>query len=153
MCQFVFLAVKLLAIFYVVILMAGNSGKSVAKRKEGFVKLGFDPTTFDFQSRYFNKSVIWMLVFHLICFHSFCHGRVSEICCLTSHASIFQLYVWRCHIVDHPPIADPPEWSTTLSLGLLVFNVTCNDISVIYVTAPMCRRTEEVVPTVGLPTP
>ena len=29
-----------------------------------------------------------------------------------------------------------------------------NDISVIYVTAQMCRRTEEeVVPTVGLPTP
>ena len=36
---------------------------------------------------------------------------------------------------------------------LLVFNVTCNDISVIYVTAQMCRRIEEVVPTVGLPTP
>ena len=32
--------------------------------------------------------------------------------------------------------------------------VTCNDISVIYVTAQMCRRNEEVVgPTVGLPTP
>ena len=29
-----------------------------------------------------------------------------------------------------------------------------NDISVIYVTAQMCRRAdEEVVPTVGLPTP
>ena len=39
-------------------------------------------------------------------------------------------------------------------LSLLVFNVTCNDISVIYVTAQMCRRIEEeVVPTVGLPTP
>ena len=32
--------------------------------------------------------------------------------------------------------------------------VMCNDISVIYVTAQMCRRTaEEVVPTVGLTTP
>ena len=41
------------------------------------------------------------------------------------------------------------------SLSLLVFYVTCHDISVIYVTAQMCRRTEEVevVPTVGLPTP
>ena len=40
-------------------------------------------------------------------------------------------------------------------LSLLVFYVTCNNISVIYVTAQMCRRTEEevVVPTVGLPTP
>ena len=37
---------------------------------------------------------------------------------------------------------------------VLVFYVTCNDFSVIYVTAQMCRRTEEeVVPTVGLPTP
>ena len=41
-----------------------------------------------------------------------------------------------------------------LSLSLLVFTVTCNDISVIYVATQMCRRTEEeVVPTVGLPTP
>ena len=38
-------------------------------------------------------------------------------------------------------------------LILLVFYVTCNDISVIHVMAEMCRRTEkEVVPTVGLPT-
>ena len=43
-----------------------------------------------------------------------------------------------------------PDW-----FGLLVFYVTYyNDISVIYVTAQMCRRIEEeVVPTVGLPTP
>ena len=42
----------------------------------------------------------------------------------------------------------------SLNLILLVFYVTCNDISVIYVTAQMYRRTEEgVVPTVGLPTP
>ena len=34
-----------------------------------------------------------------------------------------------------------------------MFYVTCNDISVICVTAQMCRQTEEVVPTVGLPTP
>ena len=35
---------------------------------------------------------------------------------------------------------------------VLEFVVTCNDISVIYVTAQMCRRTEkEVVTTVGLP--
>ena len=44
-----------------------------------------------------------------------------------------------------------------ISIGLNVVElsllVTCNDISVIYVTAQMCRRTEEVVPTVGLPTP
>ena len=34
------------------------------------------------------------------------------------------------------------------------FYVTCNDISVIYVTAQMCRRTEEEVePTVGLHMP
>ena len=40
-----------------------------------------------------------------------------------------------------------------LSLSLLVFYVTCTDVSVIYVTAQMCRWTEEeVVPTVGLPT-
>ena len=41
-----------------------------------------------------------------------------------------------------------------LSLSLLVFYVTCDDISVIYMTAQMYRRTEEevdVVPTVGLP--
>ena len=37
---------------------------------------------------------------------------------------------------------------------LFVFYVTCNDISVIYVTAQMCRRIEEeFVPAVGLPTP
>ena len=37
---------------------------------------------------------------------------------------------------------------------VLAFYVTCNDISVIYVTAQMCRRTEEeVVPMFGLPTP
>ena len=37
----------------------------------------------------------------------------------------------------------------------LIFSVTCNNISVIYVTAQMCRRTEEEipVPTVGLPPP
>ena len=41
-----------------------------------------------------------------------------------------------------------------MNLSLLVFYVTCNDISVIYVTAQMCRRTEEeVLPTVGLTTP
>ena len=33
------------------------------------------------------------------------------------------------------------------------FYVSCNSISVICVSAQMCRRTEEVVPTVGLPTP
>ena len=39
-------------------------------------------------------------------------------------------------------------------LGLLVFYVTCNDVSVICVTAQMCRRIkEEDVPTVGLLTP
>ena len=42
----------------------------------------------------------------------------------------------------------------SLSLSLLVFYVTCNDMSVIYVTAQMCRWIEEeVVPTVGIPTP
>ena len=43
-----------------------------------------------------------------------------------------------------------------LSVCVLEFNVTCNEISVIYVTAQMCRRTEEeVVPTctVGLSAP
>ena len=44
-------------------------------------------------------------------------------------------------------------WKTAL-LFVLVFYVTCNDISVIFVTAKMFRRTEEeVVPTVGLQTP
>ena len=33
----------------------------------------------------------------------------------------------------------------SLNLSLLVFYVTCNDISVIYVQAQMCRRTEEVM--------
>ena len=44
--------------------------------------------------------------------------------------------------------------NVTFEWSLLVFYVTRNDISVIYmfVTAQMCRRTEEVVPTVGLPT-
>ena len=37
-------------------------------------------------------------------------------------------------------------------LCVLVFYVTCNDISVKYVTAQMCRRTEEVVPSGGLQT-
>ena len=32
-----------------------------------------------------------------------------------------------------------------------MFYVTCNNISVIYVTEQMCRQTEEVVPMVGLP--
>ena len=41
-----------------------------------------------------------------------------------------------------------------VELSLLVFYITCNDISVIYVTAQMCRRTEEeVVPTVRLQMP
>ena len=39
-------------------------------------------------------------------------------------------------------------------ISLLVFYVACNDISVINLTAQMSRRNEEeVVPTVGLPTP
>ena len=47
----------------------------------------------------------------------------------------------------------PLERPCHKALTLLVLYVTCNDISVIYVTAQMCRRTEEVVSTVGLPTP
>ena len=44
--------------------------------------------------------------------------------------------------------------SVSFIIGLLVSCVTSNDTSVIYVTAQMCRRTEEkVVPTVGLQTP
>ena len=47
-----------------------------------------------------------------------------------------------------------PPIRVSLSLSLLVFYVTCNNISVIYVMPQMCRRTEEdFVPTVGLPTP
>ena len=47
-----------------------------------------------------------------------------------------------------------PPIRMSLSLSLLVFYVTCNDISVIYVMSQMCRRTkEEFVPTVVLPTP
>ena len=47
-------------------------------------------------------------------------------------------------------------WYTAGYQCVLEFNVTGNEISVIYVTAQMCRRTEEeVVPTctVGLPAP
>ena len=40
-----------------------------------------------------------------------------------------------------------------IEFSLLVFYVTCNDISVIYETAQVCRLTEEAVPTVGLPIP
>ena len=45
------------------------------------------------------------------------------------------------------------EFYNLYELSLLVFYVTCNGFSVIliYVTAQMCRRTEEeVVPAVGL---
>ena len=43
---------------------------------------------------------------------------------------------------------------SSVCVCLFVFYVTCNDISVIYVTAQMCRWTEEeVVPTVGLQMP
>ena len=47
------------------------------------------------------------------------------------------------------------KFNNQFEFELLVFYVTCNGISVIYVTAQMCRRTEEeeVVPTVGLQTP
>ena len=45
------------------------------------------------------------------------------------------------------------EWPSPSEVNWL-FNVTINDISVIYVMAQMCRRTEEEVgPKVGLPTP
>ena len=50
-------------------------------------------------------------------------------------------------------IGDKTVNSCSVELGLLVSYVTCNDISVIYVMAQMCRQTEEVVPTVGLLTP
>ena len=39
-----------------------------------------------------------------------------------------------------------------MSLSLLVYYVTWNDISVIYVTVQVYRKTEEVEPTVGLQT-
>ena len=35
------------------------------------------------------------------------------------------------------------ESRVLIELSLLVFYVTCNDISVIYVTAQMCRWTDE----------
>ena len=62
---------------------------------------------------------------------------------------------YRDAVIDKEPEIAVPVSSKTphTSLSLLVFYVTCNDISVIYVTAQMCRRTEEVVPTVGLQTP
>ena len=54
-----------------------------------------------------------------------------------------KLYFWKIKIL----------YPLYLSLSLYVFYVTCNDISVIHVTAQMCRWIEEeVVPTVGLPT-
>ena len=52
-----------------------------------------------------------------------------------------------------PKYTEDCFWLADEFMSLLVFYVTCNDISVIYVTAQMCRRTEEVVPKVGLPTP
>ena len=41
---------------------------------------------------------------------------------------------------------------TGVELSLLVFYIKCNGISIVYVAALMCRRTDEVVhvPTVGL---
>ena len=56
------------------------------------------------------------------------------------------------------PVQDLSEyhlrWWVSRTGGYWLLNVTCNDISVIYVTAQMCRRTEEeVVPKVGHPTP
>ena len=51
-------------------------------------------------------------------------------------------------------IVKDPLYLYWVEFELLVFYVTCNDVSVIYVTAQNCRQTEEeVVPTVGLPTP
>ena len=68
----------------------------------------------------------------------------------------------RC--LDYILTIDNPEFENislicirknlSLGLSLLVFYVTCTDISVIFVTAQMYRRTEEeCVPMVGLPTP
>ena len=61
---------------------------------------------------------------------------------------------WRTPVREaHLEVVLQYRFKFELGLSLLVFYVTCNDISVIYVTAQMCRWIGEVVPTVGLPTP
>ena len=76
-----------------------------------------------------------------------CVQRDEHICKNDSHNNTSVMKNVNIHCIQLPS-------TKLLSLRLLVFYVTCNNISVIYVTAQMCRRTEEVVvPTVGLPTP
>ena len=79
------------------------------------------------------------------------------ICLHPRHITVRVFYVAFSSFLrlDSHILLEVTPLSLELSLSLLVFNVTCNDISVIYVTAQMCKRTEEEVigPTVGLPTP
>ena len=82
----------------------------------------------------------FMLVYMKCCIFSLCNYRILNeirghlvLSCLWLCGKTFTLVIWV--------------------LSLLVFNVTCNDISFIYETVQMCRRTEEEVPTVGLQSP
>ena len=59
-------------------------------------------------------------------------------------ATVFQLNMY-IHVTAHRFVGVLKKFG----VSELVFYVTCNDISCIYVTAQMYRRTEEV----GLPTP
>ena len=69
-------------------------------------------------------------------------GGVSEIGCLTSHATILQLHMWRHRCAGGPKWR---SWTYGLAPNAIdiswvnwLFNVTINDISVIYVTAHRC---------------
>ena len=94
--------------------------------------LHFSPTCLDILS--------WNLVYDVL----FMNFRSSDFHYLGSNLK--ELSPYRCTVL-HTFLVH----ALRLSLSLLVFYVTSNDISVIYVTAQMLRRTEEVVvvPTVG----
>ena len=77
--------------------------------------------------------------------------RFKELVARPMYISLYYFIVLNLKIHNYDMTRDK-----SLSLSLLMFYVTCDDITVIYLTAQMCRRTEEedeVVPTVGLPTP
>ena len=82
--------------------------------------------------------------------HEYCN---TFIWCVNPSVRLYFCFIlWRRFIIALQTFYMKKTYKVELSL--LVFYVTCNDISVIYVTAHMCRRTEEeVVPMVGLPMP
>ena len=87
----------------------------------------------------------------------------AHLCAVTYMTEISLIVTLNNHITNHyliGQIGQSSTWTWTIkknsveefALSILVFYVICNNISVIYVTSQMCRRTEkEVVPTVGLP--